>query len=154
MSKAETADFAETCAECGKPVTIGQGSYYDRAPHEDIGRVYHSGCGDPFGIKAKDAEITKLREELKTARTQEAPLREFTKRMIKDYCWGYGDPDGGEMQDVAEKLGLLVPTIATEEDAADQAEFEPGDTIYKFADWLRSAPPTSISSTEPVETME
>jgi hypothetical protein len=64
-------------------------------------------------------------------------LREFARDIIADYCWGYSrEPDGGDVQELAEKLGLIVPHIATAEDAEDQCEFEPGDTIYKFADWL------------------
>lgn len=68
---------------------------------------------------------------------QQEALREFARSIIADYCWGYSrEPDGGDVQELAEKLGLIVPHIATAEDAEDQCEFEPGDTIYKFADWL------------------
>lgn len=43
----------ETCAECGKPIEMGQGSFYIPAPAgADFGKTYHSGCGDPLGIKA------------------------------------------------------------------------------------------------------
>lgn len=38
--------------------------------------------------------------------THETALRAFARAIIEDYCWGYGEPDGG-------------------------------DTIYKFADWLK-----------------
>jgi hypothetical protein len=74
-------------------------------------------------------------------------LREFARDIIADYCWGYSrEPDGGDVQELAEKLGLIVPHIATAEDAEDQAEFEPGDTIYKFADWL--VEPRGLSAAE------
>ncbi len=54
----------EICADCGKPIKMGEPSYYSRKPEEDIGRCYHSRCGDPFGHAAKAAEITRLRAVL------------------------------------------------------------------------------------------
>jgi hypothetical protein len=67
---------------------------------------------------------------------QETALMDFARKIIADYCWGsYSDPDGGDVQDLAERLGIIVPTIATEEDAT--ADIEPGDKIYKFAEWMK-----------------
>lgn len=56
--------MSENCADCGKPIFGNQGSYYRKEPHEDIGQAFHSGCGDPFGLKAKDAKIDVLRAAL------------------------------------------------------------------------------------------
>jgi hypothetical protein len=68
---------------------------------------------------------------------EETALREFARTIIADYCWGYTrEPDGGDVQELAEKLGLIVPHIATAEEAATNDDFETGDTIYKFAEWL------------------
>lgn len=50
----------ENCADCGKPIYGDQGSYYRKEPHEDIGRAYHAQCGDPFGVRSRDAEIKRL----------------------------------------------------------------------------------------------
>ena len=33
-------------------------SYYRKAPGDDIGKTYHSHCGDPFGTKAKIKRLT------------------------------------------------------------------------------------------------
>jgi hypothetical protein len=55
----------ETCADCGKPIEMNQASYYRRDPATDIGKTYHSTCGDPFGIKA---ELARLREIEQAAR--------------------------------------------------------------------------------------
>jgi hypothetical protein len=52
--------MTETCADCGKPIAMHEGSYYRKDPADDIGRTFHSTCGDPLGIKAKDAEIDRL----------------------------------------------------------------------------------------------
>lgn len=53
----------ETCADCGKPIDMHEASYYRKDPTTDIGKSYHSMCGDPFGTKAKDAEIERLTKE-------------------------------------------------------------------------------------------
>ena len=50
----------ENCADCGKPIDMHEASYYRKDPLLDIGQSFHSRCGDPFGIKAKDAEIARL----------------------------------------------------------------------------------------------
>ena len=62
-------------------------------------------------------------------------LRKFAREIIKDYCWNLGDPDGGSIHDLAEKLGLIEPCIATKEDVDD---YEVGDTIYKFSKILKT----------------
>lgn len=54
----------ETCADCGKPIKMGEPSYYRKDPAGDIGKAFHSTCGDPFGLKAKDAKIARLTEVL------------------------------------------------------------------------------------------
>lgn len=54
----------EICADCGKPIFGGQGSYYSKHPHEDIGRAYHSQCGDPFGLRARDTKIAQLKARI------------------------------------------------------------------------------------------
>lgn len=65
-------------------------------------------------------------------------LKEFARKIIGDYCWNLADPDGGDIQDIAEKLGLIAPKIATEEDVHEESDFEIGDMIYKFTDILIS----------------
>lgn len=54
----------EKCAACGLTIEMGQPSYYRRSPNDDIGQTYHTKCGDPFGLAAKDAEIEKLQREV------------------------------------------------------------------------------------------
>jgi hypothetical protein len=69
--------------------------------------------------------------------TPEESLRAFARAIIADYCWGYGEPDGGDVQELAEKFGLIEPHVATEADAEANGDFAPGDTIYKFSEWLQ-----------------
>jgi hypothetical protein len=84
----------------------------------------------------KDQGEIKSFEEL-MGRDPEKPLIErlmkFTRKVIADACWGYSTMDGCDIQELAEKLGLIVPHIATEEDVDDRSDFEIGDRIYKFA---------------------
>ena len=74
-------------------------------------------------------------------------LKEFARTIIVDYCWDLGDPDGGNVQELAEKLGLIEPHVATEEDINSEFDrYEVGDTIYKFTEIL--------STNEEAETTE
>lgn len=47
--------IGEICAGCGNEIGMLQASYYSKDPTCDIGKTYHSHCGDPFGIEAKIA---------------------------------------------------------------------------------------------------
>ncbi len=58
-------------------------------------------------------------------------LKEFACTVIREECWGIA-MDGMEIQDLAEKLGLIAEHIATEEDIGEEDDFEVGDKIYKF----------------------
>lgn len=70
----------ETCAECGKPINPGEPAYAVSDPwgKTQLQKVYHSKCGDPLGIKAKDAEIERLRAENDMMRSLiiDAPTKE------------------------------------------------------------------------------
>lgn len=87
-------------------------------------------------------------------------LAKFAREIISDYCWGHStESDGGSVQDLAEGLGLIEPHVATAEDAKGEVDFEPGDTIYKFAEWLTTPAPASsdgwqIAPKEPTYEMQ
>lgn len=68
---------------------------------------------------------------------QENAMREFCRRIIADYCFGYGEPDGGDIQDIAARLGLIISAKATADDVASGMECDVGDEIFRFADWLQ-----------------
>ena len=63
-------------------------------------------------------------------------LKEFSRTVIKEECWGYDSLDGYEVQDLAETLGLIKKHIATESDVSEEDDYAVGDTIYKFTDIL------------------
>lgn len=58
----------EKCADCGKPISMGEPSYYRPALHGDFGQSFHSHCGDPLGMKAKDARLADLDAEVQRLR--------------------------------------------------------------------------------------
>lgn len=78
-------------------------------------------------------------EKILELQTENERLKEFSRRVIKQECWGYGDLDGGSVQDWAEKLGLIKKGIATKEDVGDPefSYFEEGDTFYRFTEILK-----------------
>ncbi len=64
-------------------------------------------------------------------------LKEFARYVIRVECWSYIDQDGGDIQELAEKLGLIQQHTAAKDDVDDESDFEVGDTIYKFSDILK-----------------
>jgi hypothetical protein len=64
-------------------------------------------------------------------------LKTFARKFIMTECWGYyNEYDGGEIQDFAEKLGLIKQVIATADDIGEDSDYEVGDTIYKSTEIL------------------
>ncbi len=66
-------------------------------------------------------------------------LKEFARKVITTECWSLDSQDGGDLQELAEKLGLIVKYTATKDDIDDEfgSDFEIGDTIFKFSDMLK-----------------
>ena len=57
-------------------------------------------------------------------------LREFVEYVLRSYCWDLAEPDGGDIQDMAEKLGLIELRPIKEEQSRD------GETEQYFPVWL------------------
>lgn len=69
---------------------------------------------------------------------ENAILKEFAQNIIKDICWNYpNELDGGEIQDYAEKLGLIKSAKATQEDVDDGMDLKVGDNVFKFSEILK-----------------
>ena len=64
-------------------------------------------------------------------------LKEFARSVIRQECWAIEPLDGAEIQDLAERLGLIIPCVATEADVDEECEYEVGDRIYKFSNVLK-----------------
>jgi len=76
-----------------------------------------------------DDAIIKLEAQL-------ALLKDFARKVIISEPWGNG-AEAFDIQDIAEKLGLIILTTATEEYVSEYTNFEVGDSIYKFSDILK-----------------
>ena len=66
-------------------------------------------------------------------------LAAFAEELISD-CW-FGNPDGADIQDAAEKHGLIKEAVYDPEihgEPTDAYE-EPGDLFYELADDLAAA---------------
>lgn len=90
-------------------------------------------------ISDEDAEfLCGLSTKYLDLQAKNARLKEFARKIIKEYCWGLqiDEPDGNTIKDLAEKLGLIKPRIATEEDVSEFVDYEVGDTIFTFSDIL------------------
>lgn len=80
----------------------------------------------------------KLKQQLESAAEKALRLEEFARYVIRQECWSIFEQDGGDIQELAKKLGLIVPHVATAEDVDDEFDdHEPGDTIFKFSDMLK-----------------
>ncbi len=82
-------------------------------------------------------EIAELNEQLAAEKEKNKRLREFARPVIRQYCWNMLELDGGDIQEWAEKLGLIVPHTATEDDVDDESDFEVGYPIFIFSDTLK-----------------
>ena len=68
-------------------------------------------------------------------------LQEFARYVIRQECWSLSDLDGGDIQELAEKLNLIEPRIATENDVDDESDFDAGDRMFVFSDTLKEVKP-------------
>ena len=87
-----------------------------------------------YGTRLEE-ERDLLREALKAV--------EFSKWVLQDSVFEGCYLDAGDAQDKAEKLGLIVPVIATDENSDLWDEFEGtevGDQFFMFVDWVNRAP--------------
>jgi hypothetical protein len=78
-----------------------------------------------------------------------AALVAFAREVIRA-GWDYGGMDGGEIQDAAEKHGLLVPTQVTEpcsKEGCSCEEFDFPTTCYRFAPLLKDADKSVLDPT-------
>lgn len=71
-----------------------------------------------------------------TEREQLNAAREFAFRVIQA-SWDATDVNGGDIQDWARELGLIFSRTATEKDAQEFSEIEPGDSMFEFEKWMR-----------------
>lgn len=81
---------------------------------------------------------------------EHSQLLAFAREVME--CWPIGDLDGGELQEIAKKHGLLQPEMRyapCREDGCicaeylDDDEFTNGVTCYRKSGWLDESPKSS-----------
>ncbi len=95
-----------------------------------------SDCGETYTLP----ELHKCDPTYKELQGELERLKGFARPIIRLYCWDMLEPDGCDIQALAEKMGLIVPHIATKEDVDDERDYGVGDKIYKFSDRLKEKP--------------
>ena len=135
----------------------------ENAKLKDTNRRLHRRCQEAESAAGEFADWKQIGSEQKTGRYFPAlmafanrkfaeaneKLIKFAREFIKTECWGYApEIDGSDVQEVAEKMGLIEEYPATQQDCIDfsEGEFEVGDPIYKFTDLLKE--PTDETRTE------
>ena len=121
----------EECA-CVKLPGGGRLPMDDCPVHHDETHGYHTADGRPVeAMKAwqakyashvnstwsenrADALMDDAIAEIERLEAENAKLREFFEVVFKD-LWDLHDPDGGDLQDTAERLGLIVRVPADEQ---------------------------------------
>lgn len=90
-------------------------------------------------------QISTLTADLAAARGKAIeecrPFAEFVHELLTEGSWSGHDLDGGFVQDVAEKLGLIVKTKFDPEkhDNETGADLEPGDDWFEFSPLVNRA---------------
>ncbi len=80
--------------------------------------------------------------EVARLKAENVKLKAFVREFVSVECWGYiPEVDGGDVQEVAEKMGIVVPVKATQQQADDLnkehgIDLEEGDFICQWADWM------------------
>ncbi len=92
-------------------------------------------------LDAANHDYAELMKERADYVDENKRLAEFARFVIRQECWSIFEQDGGDIQELAEKLGLIVPCVATEEDIDDDCDCEVGDTIFKFSQVLKGDQP-------------
>lgn len=106
-------------------------------------------AADRVHLSAKQGMETRLnaRHEADAARIKELEegrekLAEFARLMIGEVSWAGSSIDGGDIQDRAEKLGLIAPVPGgydPDKHGPNDYDAEPGDIWYEYTDLIRRA---------------
>ena len=88
-------------------------------------------------IYLPEEDIESLQSQLAAEQKENKRLCEFARYAIRQ-CWSA--IDGCDIQEMAEKLDLIVPKVVTEKDVDYEIDYEVGDTIFEFSDILKEKP--------------
>ena len=85
-------------------------------------------------LNAKFADMSRqfIEVTVPNLQAENTILKEFACQIIRQECWAYEPLDPCDIQDFAERLGLIAKHIAAEDDVDESGDIEVGDKIYKF----------------------
>jgi len=108
--------------------------------HGGYSGICHSCAADvrKAANQAMLVEGFQTKQRVKALEADNAALKKFARHVIQVECWATEDyVDGGDVQEMAEKLGFISPHIVKPGDDVDRSLFEDGDTFYRFTDMLK-----------------
>lgn len=80
------------------------------------------------------AYATCIREEVEPLEAEVESLRAFIDKFIPAECWGIDTFDGGEVQDVAVEMGILVKVNHAQPCQIEECNCEGSDYLY-YTKW-------------------
>ena len=78
--------------------------------------------------------LTCIREEVEPLEAELIRLRAFIDKFIPAECWGIATFDGGEVQDVAVEMGILVKVNHAQPCQIEECNCEGSDYLY-YTKW-------------------
>ena len=91
----------------------------------------------PINVDAMLASAAAVKAGITDLQAEHAKLVAFAKSAIEGMC--ASGVDGFDIQEWAEKHGLLVARAATETDVRSGMDADVGDTIYVYPEWMKAA---------------
>lgn len=92
-----------------------------------------------FNSKDVARQYVGLRAENDKLKQDSTTLKKFIREFVTVKCWGYQpEIDGVDVREVAERMGIIIETKATSENAEmSDADVEEGDPWYIFSDIMQ-----------------
>ena len=84
-------------------------------------------------VEPREDHIFDLEARLELKDQENAKLRAFIDKFIPSECWGIDAFDGGEVQDVAVEMGILVKVDHAQPCKVEQCNCEGSDYLYYTA---------------------
>lgn len=100
------------------------------------GESHYKTLGEQLAQSA--ARLHALEEGEAKLKAERDRLRLFVGSVVKEYCWEIRDLNGGDVQDLAEKHGLIVKVAHAQPCEIEECNCEESDYLYHLA-WSEEA---------------
>lgn len=114
-----------------------------RADVDRLEKLFEAGGQAVKVIGSECARLRAENERLRGALEKDRAAREFTRWVIRNTAWQGGNLDGGDVQEMAEKLGIVERQTATAENRNEWQFIDycaVGDAFYVFSEWIKPDP--------------